>query len=381
MPTFTVFKGRADGTPIKSTTTKPDELKGDSVLVKINASGVCGTDLHYKGADMVLGHEGVGVVEAVGPSVKYLKKGDRVGWGYEHDSCGHCNECLTGHEVFCPERALYGYANLDQGSFASHAIWREAFLFLTPESIPDEYAAPLQCGGATTFSALQGIKSTDVVAVMGVGGLGHLAIQFAAKMGCRVVVLSSTDKKRDEALKLGAHEFIATKDATELKVVKPINRLLVTTAVQPNWDLILPIMAARSTIYPLTVSFSNLEIPYMPLLVGGINIQGTVVANRSAHKEMLEFAAFHNIKPVVQTFPLTEAGIAEAMDKLEKGQVYYRAVLLAQIIEKVLPGASRTSTSSSTTLRRRFTYKTWLMSILSSCSPKSKKEKKSVEKK
>lgn len=350
MPTFTVFKGRADGTPIKSTTTKPEELKGDSVLVKITASGVCGTDLHYvslysiaiflssvlqltpiqKGADMVLGHEGVGIVESVGPDAKYLKKGDRVGWGYEHDSCGHCNECLTGNEVFCPERALYGYANLDQGSFASHAIWREAFLFPTPASIPDEFAAPLQCGGATTFSALQGIKSTDVVAVMGVGGLGHLAIQFAAKMGCRVVVLSSSDKKKAEAIKLGAHEFIATKDAKELKVSKPINRLLVTTAAQPNWELILPIMAPRSTIYPLTVSFQNLEIPYMPFLVAGINIQGNLVANRSAHKQMLDFAAFHEIKPIVQTFPMTESGIAEAMDKLDKGQVYYRAVLLAQ---------------------------------------------------
>ncbi|KAF7958019.1 hypothetical protein EAE96_003586 [Botrytis aclada] len=380
MPTFTVFKGRADGTPIKSTTTKPEELKGDSVLVKITASGVCGTDLHYKGADMVLGHEGVGIVESVGPDAKYLKKGDRVGWGYEHDSCGHCNECLTGNEVFCPERALYGYANLDQGSFASHAIWREAFLFPTPASIPDEYAAPLQCGGATTFSALQGIKSTDVVAVMGVGGLGHLAIQFAAKMGCRVVVLSSSDKKKDEATKLGAHEFIATKDVKELKVSRPINRLLVTTAAQPNWELILPIMAPRSTIYPLTVSFQNLEIPYMPFLVAGINIQGNLVANRSAHKQMLDFAAFHDIKPIVQTFPMTEAGIADAMDKLDKGQVYYRAVLLAQIIEKVLPGASRSSTSSSTTLRSRFTYKTWLRSILSSCSPKSKKVKKSIEK-
>lgn len=165
---------------------------------------------------------------------------------------------------------------------------------------------------------------------MGVGGLGHLAIQFAAKMGCRVVVLSSTDKKKDEALKLGAHEFITTKDAKELKVTKAINRLLVTTAAQPNWELILLIMAPRSTIYPLTVSFSNLEIPYMPFLVAGINIRGNPVANRSAHKQMLEFAAFHQIKPIVQTFPMTESGIAEAMDKLDKGQVYYRVVLLAQ---------------------------------------------------
>jgi D-arabinose 1-dehydrogenase-like Zn-dependent alcohol dehydrogenase len=92
---------------------------------------------------MVLGHEGVGVVEAVGPEVKYLKKGDRVGWGYENDSCGHCQECLQGSETFCAKRELYGGANLDQGSFASGAVWREAFLHLIPDNMSDEVAAPL----------------------------------------------------------------------------------------------------------------------------------------------------------------------------------------------------------------------------------------------
>lgn len=92
---------------------------------------------------MVLGHEGVGVVESVGPEVKYLKQGDRVGWGYENDSCGHCLECLQGCETFCPKRELYGGANTDQGSFASHAVWREAFLHPIPDSMSDEAAAPL----------------------------------------------------------------------------------------------------------------------------------------------------------------------------------------------------------------------------------------------
>ncbi|KAM3067318.1 hypothetical protein ACMFMF_009814 [Clarireedia jacksonii] len=330
MPTFTVFKGQANGFPKQSTTTKPDKLEGDSVLVKITASGLCGTDLHYKGADMVLGHEGVGVVESVGPAVKTLKVGDRVGWGYEHDSCGHCMQCLTGNETYCPERALYGTANTDQGSFASHAIWRESYLFATPDSISDEAAAPLQCGGATTFTALHGVKPTDVVGILGVGGLGHLAIQFAAKMGCRVVVLSSTDRKKDEATRLGAHEFIATKGAKELKVTLPLSRLIVTAAVQPDWDLILPIMAPKSVIYPLTVSNKNFEIPYMPLILNGIGVQGSLVAPRHLHRQMLEFAALHDIKPIVEKFPMTEEGIKTAMEKLDAGNVYYRAVLMAQ---------------------------------------------------
>ena len=272
---------------------------------------------------MVLGHEGVGIVETVGPACHSLKRGDRVGWGYQVDCCGHCVECLQGTETFCPDRAMYGVSNLDQGSFATHAIWRESFLYPIPQGISDIHAAPLQCGGATTFNALQGIQPSDTV-----GGLGHLAIQFAARMGCHVVVLSGSERKKAEALQLGAHEFIATKDAKKLEVSSPINRLLVTAAVPPNWELILPIMAPRSAIYPLSVSSGNLEIPYMGLILQGISVQGSLVAPRHLHRKMLEFAAQHQIKPVVETFPMTEQGIKQAMDKLERGEVTYRAVLI-----------------------------------------------------
>ena len=277
---------------------------------------------------MVLGHEGVGVVDAVGPSCHTLKRGDRVGWSYNVDSCGHCIECLRGTEVFCSERAMYGEKNLDQGSFASHAVWRESFLYKIPEGLSDVDAAPLQCGGSTVFAALQGIKPGDTVGILGVGGLGHLAIQFAAKMGCYVVVLSGSDNKRSEAMRLGAHEFITTKGATELKVSVLLNRLLVTAATPPNWDQILPIMAPRSVIYPLTVSEGKLEIAYMPLIQQGIAVQGSLTAPRHLHRQMLDFAALHQTKPIVQVFPMTEEGIKEAMDKLERNEVYYRAVLV-----------------------------------------------------
>ncbi|CAM1505933.1 Fc.00g115700.m01.CDS01 [Cosmosporella sp. VM-42] len=329
MPTFTVFKGSKDGRPVKSTTTKPDELVRDQVLVRVTASGLCGTDLHYKTQDMVLGHEGAGVVEDVGPDVKFLTKGQRVGWGYETDSCEHCQECLHGEETFCPQRAIYGSANTDQGSFASHAIWREAFLHAIPDELSDVEAAPLQCGGATVFTALYDAKPNETIGIMGVGGLGHLAIQFAAKMGCRVVVLSGSKSKKDQAMSLGAHTFIDVKeDARNTKNSWPLTRLLVTASAQPDWESILPMMAPRSRIYPLSVSSGNLTIPYMPLILQGIRVQGSLVATRSLHREMLEFAAFHGIKPVIETFPMTEEGIAEAMDKLAAGKVHYRAVLV-----------------------------------------------------
>lgn len=235
MPTFTVFKGSKDGKIVKSQTTRPG-LKDDEVYVKITVSGLCGTDEHHRHADMGLGHEGAGIVEEVGPNVKTLKKGDRVGWGYEHNSCGHCEWCLTGRETYCEERAMYGYANLDQGSFGSHAVWKEAFLFKIPDGLTDREAAPLMCGGATVFNALKmyNIQPTDRVGVMGVGGLGHLAIQFASKMGCDVVVFSGTDSKKEEAIKLGASEFVATKGKSELSIGRKLDALLVTTSALPG---------------------------------------------------------------------------------------------------------------------------------------------------
>ncbi|KAK8057029.1 hypothetical protein PG996_010966 [Apiospora saccharicola] len=304
MPSFTVFKGQQDGSPRKSTTTKPDQLSGDNVYLKVTASGVCGTGKQITspvGQDMVLGHEGIGVVEAVGPDVKYLQAGDRVGWGLPHPG---------------------------QGSFSTNGVWREAFLHRIPDGMSDEIAAPLQCSGATTFTALQGVQPTDTVGIMGVGGLGHLAIQFAAKMECRVVVFSGTEAKKEQSLALGAHEFVATRDASSLSVTRPINRLLVTTSAQPQWDLILPFMAARSAIYPLSVSSGDFAIPYMPLIERGINVQGSLVAPRHLHRQMLDFAAHHRIEPIVEKFPMSEEGIKTALGKLEKGDVHYRAVLI-----------------------------------------------------
>lgn len=213
---------------------------------------------------MVLGHEGVGVVEAVGPDAKYMKKGDRVGWGYEHDSCGHCEPCLSGRETYCPERKMYGEADLDQGSMATGAVWREAFLFKIPDGLSDEAAAPLQCGGVTVFNALHAYNTqpTETVGIMGVGGLGHLAIQFASKMGCRVVVLSGSDRKKDEAFKLGAHEFIATKGKDKLEVSRPLNRIIVTTSAQIDWSLLIPIIAPNGVIYPMGLADGDFSIPY-----------------------------------------------------------------------------------------------------------------------
>ncbi|CAD0045917.1 unnamed protein product [Aureobasidium pullulans] len=289
---YTVFKGSESGA-IKEATNTKDALKGDQVYLRVTASGLCGTDLHYRKADMALGHEGVGI-------------GDRVGWGYEHDSCSHCEQCLKGTETYCPERKMYGYADADQGSFASHG-----------------------CGGATVFQALHfyNTQPTERVGIVGVGGLGHLAIQFATKMGCDVVVFSGTDSKKEEAKRLGASEFYATKGVKELKDVKPINRLLVTTSAQIDWSVYLPVMAPGGTIFPLSVDEGDFKIPYMGMLAQGLTVQGSIVAPRFVHKRMLEFAAHHQIKPITQHYDMSVEGIEKAMKDLDEGNVRYRAVL------------------------------------------------------
>jgi D-arabinose 1-dehydrogenase-like Zn-dependent alcohol dehydrogenase len=149
-------------------------------------------------------------------------------------------------------------------------------------------------------------------------------------MGCRVVVLSGSDRKREEAFKLGAHEFVATRDAKELSISAQINRLLVTAAVPPDWSLLVPILAPRAAIYPLTVNMGKISIPCMALISRGIHILGSQVPGRAIHKQMLEFAALHHVEPITETFAMTEEKITEAMDKLDRGEMYYRAVLIPQ---------------------------------------------------
>ncbi|KAJ7745463.1 chaperonin 10-like protein [Mycena maculata] len=326
---FTVFKGSPDG--IVQVTTHSESPRGNQVLIKITHSGICGTDEHYRQAGIGLGHEGVGTVQEIGEAVKGFKVGDLVGWGYTHKTCGICEQCLKGQDQYCQDRELYGVHNFHQGSFGSHAIWDASFVFHVPKGLAPEFAAPLMCGGATVFNVIEtyNIRPTDRVGVVGVGGLGHLAVQFLGKMGANVVVLSSTNSKREEALKLGASEFYPTKDVEKLEIGKPLDHLIVTTNSLPNWNLYLDIMKPTGTIYPLTVSFGNLDIPVFPVLVKGMNIQGTAVAARSVHNRMLDFAARHGVQPVIERFPMTKSGVEEGMAKLRDGKMRYRGVLVA----------------------------------------------------
>jgi len=236
---FTVFKGSASGAIVESTGHR--DPKPTEVLVKISHCGVCGTDEHYRHADQGLGHEGVGIIIEVGSMVETLSEfrvGDRVGMGWFHKFCGYCDACLSGAQNQCANRTEFGTSDTDQGCFGTAAAWDISTLYKVPDEIASEHAGPLMCGGATVWSPLYdfGLKAGSRVGVLGVGGLGHLAIQFASKMGMEVVVFSGTESKRQQAMELGASEFHVTTDG-KFDGVDKVHALLITTNVAPDMKL------------------------------------------------------------------------------------------------------------------------------------------------
>ncbi|KAH9207951.1 NADP-dependent alcohol dehydrogenase [Leptodontidium sp. 2 PMI_412] len=328
---FKVFRGDpATGDIIEAVTERP-ALINDQVLISITHSGLCGTDEHFLKSGIALGHEGVGVVKELGPEVKHLKVGDRVAWGYVNGSCGSCTPCLEGYQIACETHQIYGFSSTDSGSFGELSVRSEAYLSIVPDELSSAAAAPLMCGGITVWAALMNsVKPNDTVGVVGIGGLGHLATQFAKAMGNEVVVFSSTESKRDEAVKLGATHFVATKGKTELSIPKKINHLLITASVNPDWSLFYPIMAPGATLYPLTVvdPKATLDIPQMGSMFNRIRVAFTM-PKKSEYKDMLQFAARNGIAPVVDRDEMTKEGVARSMEKLRLGKTRYRGVLFA----------------------------------------------------
>lgn len=217
--------------------TKIPELGPKDVVVRITHSGLCASDIAFVklGAPIALGHEGVGIVEVVGSDVKQLKIGDRVGGGFHRDACGSCKYCLKGKDIYCYNRIVLGEGDYDNGTFGQFYIGKETFLHKIPENMPSEYAAPLQCAGVTVYTALkETIEPGMRVGIYGIGGLGHLAIQYAAKMGTEVVVYSTSANKEQEARAWGASEFHLV--STMYDTIKaPVDVLVITGSYYPDF--------------------------------------------------------------------------------------------------------------------------------------------------
>ncbi|PYH92145.1 alcohol dehydrogenase [Aspergillus ellipticus CBS 707.79] len=329
--TYDVFRGSAEGRiiPGKATAT----LGHNEVFIETTHSGLCGTDEHYLKAGQVLGHEGIGIVKSLGPGVTSVKVGDRVGFGYTHSICTACNNCATGWDQYCDNQKQYGFHDFDNGSFSYGAVWDASCVYPIPEGYDSANAAPLMCAGATVWTVLTeyGIRSTDRVAIMGIGGLGHVAIKLAAAMGCHVVVLSSSESKRQEAMDFGASEFhVFRSGGPAPEGFKPVKHLLLCGNAGVDYPSLMPLMATHGSIYPLTVAFEPAPVPMLGLVFRGVRIQGSLVASRQSIRSLLEFAARKNITPTIMKFPLTTEGIEEAMQTLRDGKMRYRGVLVRE---------------------------------------------------
>ncbi|EPE34004.1 GroES-like protein [Glarea lozoyensis ATCC 20868] len=324
----TVYRG-VDGAGKASPLSIPDVLGPKQILLKITHASLCGTDVHFLTSGIALGHEGVGIVEKIGSEVTQFKVGDRAGAGYVRNSCGTCSYCLKGQDVWCHERSAYGEKDHNTGTFGTHYIGNETFLHRIPDSLASEHAAPLQCAGATVYTAITSVaKPGDRVGILGIGGLGHLAIQFASKLGYETVVFSSSARKEEEARGFGASEFVVLGEAE--KVSAPVDVLIVAGSKYPDWEKFMQknILARTGTIVPLSAPAENFNLPSTPMFFNGYNLHSSLVAHRHVHDEMLAFAAAQGVKPAIETFAFSEEGFAEAYQKLKEGGMRYRGVLV-----------------------------------------------------
>ncbi|KAJ4258728.1 hypothetical protein NW762_007814 [Fusarium torreyae] len=331
MVSFKVFRGTQEGKIVADTVER--ELQNHEVFIETTHSGVCGTDKLYQPSGIVLGHEGVGIVRAVGSAVNTTKVGQRVGFGYTHEICGSCDNCCTDLDQYCRERKLYGFADTDNGSFSYGAVWDSKTIIPIPESYDSANAAPLMCAGSTVWTVLTkyGLRSEDRVGVMGIGGLGHLAIKIAAAMGTHVVVFSSSESKRQEAMDYGASEFIVFKSGDEAPAdFKPVKHLLLCGSANVDYGSLVPLVDTDGVIYPLTASLETTPVPLTSLSLKGIRVQGSLVGSRDSVRKLLEFATRKNITPTIMTYPLNEEGIEKALHDLKDGKVRYRAVLVKE---------------------------------------------------
>jgi uncharacterized zinc-type alcohol dehydrogenase-like protein len=320
--------------PLRPFQYEPQELGLGDVEIKITHCGICHSDLHLINNDwgistypLVPGHEIIGHVSAVGPSVKSLEIGQRVGVGWQSAACMECENCRRGAENFCArkQRTCVGRP----GGFADRIRVHSHFAFPLPEVIESEMAGPLLCGGLTVFTPLRalGVKPMLPMGVIAIGGLGHLALQFARALGYEVTAFSSTPAKEAEAKQFGAHHFVATTDAAAMaKLRGRFDFLLSTVSADLDCSLYLDLLRRDGKLCLVGIPPHPLSIPGFPLITGQKSVGGSSNGNRSTMLEMLEFAARHGIRPQVELKPMAEANAALA--RLASNQARYRMVLV-----------------------------------------------------
>jgi len=326
---------------LKEWSYKARELGEDDVEIKISHCGICFSDLHTIDEGWgpcffpsVVGHEIVGTISAKGSNVKDFSVGDRVGVGAQCGSCHSCKACKSKNEQLCADRLFtYNSAYIDgeitRGGYAEAVRLEQQFVFHIPKDLPSEYVGPLMCAGATVYSPLadHGKKGAKCL-VIGVGGLGHLAIQFAAKMGMEVGVLSHSANKKDECLKLGATEFIKDDDKKALsKNYQAWDLLIVTQNFNLNIDALVNLTAIKGKIVLLAAPEESVKFNVFSLFSNECSIVGSLIASPTKINDMLALAAKEKIRPIIELFKMSK--VNDAIEKVRKGTIRYRAVLEA----------------------------------------------------
>ncbi len=326
------YATRTVGGLLEPFTYKPPKLGEHDVCVSVTHCGLCHTDIHaiddYYGITtfpFVPGHEIVGHVSDVGHAVSDLKEGDRVGIGWQGRSCMKCEWCLKGEEQLCLDIVASG-TWVPYGGFSSSVLVDSRFAYPLPNAMPSEVAAVLMCAGITVYSPLRSyaVQPAQKIGIIGVGGLGHLALQFASALGYEVTAISSSPEKKKQALAFGADHFIVSNDQTSLRQVEfGFDLLLCTASGRINWEPLLNTLKKNGRF--VLIGFPEVALNPTDLVAHQLSITGSFLGNRATMREMLSFAQTHGIVPKVELMPMTE--VNEAIRKLKEGRVRYRIVL------------------------------------------------------
>lgn len=301
--------------------------------ISITHCGVCHTDVSaiddYYGITtypFVPGHEIVGYVSAVGRAASGLKEGDRVGVGWQGRSCMKCEWCLKGEEHLCMDIVKSG-TWVPYGGFSSSIVVDSRFAYPLPQAMRSEVAAVLLCAGVTVYSPLRTYAkgSAPKIGVVGVGGVGHVAIQFAHTFGCEVTAISSSPKKKKEALAFGADHFIDSNDADGLRQVEfGFDLLMCTASDGVKWEKMLMILKKKGRM--ILLGFPTMALHPLDLVAHELSITGSFLGNRSAMKETLMFAQAHGITPKVELMPMSQ--VNKAIQRVKENKARYRIVLV-----------------------------------------------------
>jgi alcohol/geraniol dehydrogenase (NADP+) len=311
----------------------PEELGPDGVEIAVSHCGICHSDIHLidNGWNMstypfVPGHEVVGVVTARGSEVKHLDIGQRVGAGWQRSACLACELCLDRNDNLCPHQTATCVGH--HGGFANALRTDARYVFPIPGDLDPAAAAPLLCGGATVYSPLRRhhIDAASSVGVIGIGGLGHIALLMLHAFGCEVTAFSTSASKRDEALAMGAHSFVPSNEPRELhKHAGRFHLLLSTVHARLDWITFMKTLRPNGTLCLLGSPPGVIQIPAASLFQGQKSITASEIGDRATIGEMLRFSARHKIAPQVERVPLESVNLAIA--RLRKNDVRYRFVL------------------------------------------------------